>query len=72
MRTTQKHCDRCGAVILGQHNVVKFVAGPLSVKYHDSLDYCEACSDRIDNVLSELSGGSRETATDERPVRLRA
>jgi hypothetical protein len=68
MRTTAIACDRCGAVILGGHSILRVEAGDLAT-VHDSepcLDLCRECSERFRDFLQ--AGRIRPDAT---PIRRR-
>jgi hypothetical protein len=52
MRTTQIHCNRCGATCTGGHSILTVTAGELANRVEEPyFDLCAGCADRFLDFL---------------------
>ena len=62
-RTTQIHCNRCGATILGGHSILRVEAGDLANRLEGEpfVDLCEDCCARfLDWLRSGRQNGEND------------
>jgi hypothetical protein len=59
VRTTQIHCNRCGATILGGHSILRVEAGALASRLEGEpyIDLCGDCVERFQDWLRSGRNG---------------